>query len=168
MTYPYPPAELKAPEGTKPYTPWIWLIVVLLILPALGYLFIDWNAIINTSLTASGAMGSFAMFSDPGYLFTALSGWISYGLCALFAYFDWRELQRRGVPKPFHFAWVFLYIVPYTIGRSVVVRRRTGEGIAPMWISIAVMVASFALGIYAAVMVMVAVFDQVSAIGYGV
>ena len=84
-------------------------------------------------------------------------------MSAWFAYLDWRELGRRGVPKPFHFAWVFLSSGVYPIGRSVVVRRRTGKGIAPMWVAIGTLVFGLALGIYVTGVIMTALFEQLAA-----
>ena len=159
MTYPYP-AELKAPEGTKPYTPWIWLIVVLPVLVALPALGIDWGSLVD--LTDTTGQSAFALYANPLYWSMAIGGWVAYGLSAWFAYLDWRELQRRGVPKPFHFAWVFLSSGVYPIGRSVVVRRRTGTGIAPMWATIAVIVLTFAMSIYIMVATMVPIFEQLA------
>ena len=160
MTTPYPPAELKAPEGTKPYTPWIWLIVVLPLVVALPALGIDWGALVD--LTDTTGQSAFALYGNPLYWLMVLGGWVAYGLSAWFAYLDWRELQRRGVPKPFHFAWVFLSSGVYPIGRSVVVRRRTGTGIAPMWATIAVIVLTFAIGVYIMVATLAPIFEQLA------
>jgi hypothetical protein len=66
------------------------------------------------------------------------------------------------VPKPFHFAWVFLSSGVYPIGRSVVVRRRTGAGIAPMWVTIGVLVLGFALGMYIVAVTMASIFGQMA------
>lgn len=160
MTYPYPPAELKAPEGTKPYTLWIWLIVVLPVVVALPALGIDWSSLVDLSDTTG--QSTFALYANPFYWMLLLGGWVAYGLSAWFAYLDWRELQRRGVPKPFHFAWVFLSSGVYPIGRSVVVRRRTGSGIAPMWTTIGVMALTFAMGVYIMVASMASIFEQLA------
>lgn len=160
MTNNYAPAELKAPTGTKPYTPWIWLIVALPLLPAIALLGIDWSSLVD--LNDPTGQSAFAIYADPLYWLIVIGGWVSYGLCAWFAYLDWRELGRRGVPRPFHFAWVFLSSGVYPIGRSIVVRRRTGEGIAPMWVAIGTLVFGFALGIYVTVAVMAPIFEQLS------
>lgn len=160
MSYPYPPAELKAPEGTKPYTPWIWLIVVLPLVVSLPALGIDWGALVD--LTDTTGMSALGVYTNPLYWVMLLGGWVAYGLNAWFAYLDWRELQRRGVPKPFHFAWVFLSSGVYPIGRSVVVRRRTGTGIAPMWVTIGMLALSFALGMYIVAVTMASIFGQMA------
>jgi hypothetical protein len=83
-------------------------------------------------------------------------GWITYGLGVFFAYRDYKTLLALGVPRPFHWAWAFLSIV-YVIGRSVVVRRRTGHGILPMWIAIAYL----ALSVVVAIILVIAIFSTV-------
>ncbi len=130
-------AELKAPEGTKWNTVWIWILVVLPYLSSFGIFTIDWSQAFDFSHPSN--MGSLSLLTSPGYLANLALSWIAWGLFVWFSYLDWRELSRRGVPKPFHWAWGFLTIV-YTIGRSVVVRRRTGAGISPMWVTIVIYV----------------------------
>lgn len=125
-------ADLRAPEGTPWNTVWIWLIVFLPYVSLLGFFTIDWSTYIDLS---NPIRGELAMVTSAGYLVTVLSGLVTYGLCVWFAYLDWRALTERGVPRPFHWAWGFLSYV-YPIGRSVVVRRRTGHGISPMWVTI--------------------------------
>ncbi len=145
MQQPYDPARpaalLSAPEGTKPYTAWIWVITVLPILEVFRLFFIDYSGVASQSLnsrysgTGTGSSSITVAMSQANLPFTLL-GWLIYGLVVVFAYFDWRALRQRGVPRPFHWAWTFLYSPAYVIGRSVVVRRRTGSGIAPMWVAI--------------------------------
>jgi len=142
---PYSPtaATLKAPEGTNWNTVWIWLVIFLPLVPSLGIFTIDWNRALDiSSLTsADEAIGAqLSILTAPGYILAVVGGWISFGITVWFSYLDWRELTNRGVPKPFHWAWSLLSLV-YPIGRSVVVRRRTGHGISPMWVTIAVNVA---------------------------
>lgn len=125
-------ANLKAPEGTQWNTVWIWILVFLPYLSSLSIFTIDWSR----AFDVSSPMGAdLALMTSPGYLISILAGWGTWGIFVWFAYLDWRELKNRGVPKPFHWAWGFLTVV-YTIGRSVVVRRRTGRGISPMWVTI--------------------------------
>lgn len=165
---PYNPAAaavaLRAPEGTKPYTPWIWLIAIIPVLPMFGLLGIDWNGMfgaIDPRNEQSVIAAQFAIFTSPAYLGAVIGGWLSYALCAIFAFLDWRELQKRQVPRPFHFAWVFLSSIVYVIGRSVVVRRRTGDGIAPMWVAIGSLVLSFVVAIVMTIQMMSAIFSAV-------
>ncbi|MBX3092641.1 MAG: DUF2510 domain-containing protein [Cryobacterium sp.] len=146
--------SLKAPDGTRWNTVWIWIILVLPYISSLGIFTIDWSSLFDFRQLSQGASegasarAMFSVFASPGYLFTLVGGWVAYGLGAWFSYLDYRKLARRGVPKPFHWAWAFIPSYPvYVIGRSVVVRRRTGSGIAPMWIAIALLVLSFIISI---------------------
>ncbi len=163
MTTPYAPTELKAPPGTNPYTPWIWLIVFLPLVVTLPSLGVDWGSLVDLSDTTG--QSAFAIYRDPLYWLLLLGGWLAYGLNVWFAYLDWRELQRRGVPKPFHWAWMFASSGVYPIGRSVVVRRRTGTGIAPLWATIGVLVFSFGIGIYIVIATMAPIFEQLATYG---
>jgi hypothetical protein len=60
----------------------------------------------------------------------------------VFAVLDRRELLRRGVRDPFRSSWAILSGIIYVIGRAVVVRRRIGRGLAPMWVFLALVVLS--------------------------
>lgn len=153
-------ADLTAPEGTPWNTVWIWLVVLLPLIPVLSLLTVDWGGFID--LNDRTGLSTLSMLFSPGYLVAVLGGWISYGLCVWFAYLDWRELGRRGVPRPFHWAWTFLSSAVYAIGRSVVVRKRTGHGSSPMWATIATLVISFGAAIYIVVVMMMGVFQAVS------
>lgn len=163
---PYSPAAaaaaLRAPEGTRTNTPWIWLIAVLPVLSFIPLLTIDWPAYLANSMAAGGSIyGQSALYTSPGYLAATVLGWVIYAVCALFAYLDWKRLAAAGVPRPFHFAWVFLSSIVYVIGRSVVVRRRTGTGAGPMWVSIAVIALSLAISVYLVATIIGAAIDQV-------
>ncbi|MFF2494267.1 DUF2510 domain-containing protein [Agromyces sp. NPDC058064] len=144
---PYGQATVSTVDAATPTsTVWIWLIVAL---PALGFvpfLLVDWQRILELSVDAqysSSPAAQLAVYSDPWYIVSSLSGWAIAALIVLFAYFDRRELVKRGFERPFHWAWAFFALftsLVYVIGRSVVVRRRSGRGMAPMWAAIAVTV----------------------------
>lgn len=159
MTTPYGQPIPSAPAGTKTNTLWIWLVVLLPLVQLIPLLFIDWAGLV--ALTGAQAATSLSLVTSPAYLISSFSGWIVYGLCALFAYLDWKQLRDAGLPQPFHFAWVFLSSLVYVIGRSVVVRRRTGAGTAPMWVAIGTLVLSFVVAIYIAVTVVRAVLATI-------
>ena len=133
-----------APEGTDPYTTWIWPLLVIPVLQLLSVFLIDWEQFIVTSLTDTSVAGQAALFATPGYVAVTALGWITNILFVLFAFLDWRELRRRGVPRPFHWAWSFLVLASawpvYPIGRAIVARRRTGRGMASLWFTIATIV----------------------------
>lgn len=155
----YPPV----PDGTPVYTRWIWWIVVLpfvSVVPMVGY-FIDMQArmidFIRWSMTVIGPDGSvdpsfasemlsreLGLIFTPWYLAMVLVGLASTAITVWFSYFDHRDLGRLGYVRPFHWGWAFLGPV-YVIGRSVVVRRRSGRGLGPLWVTIALYVAYLAL-----------------------
>lgn len=135
-----PFAPAAAPAGTKTGTVWIWLIVLLPLLSLISLFTVDWKAYLDESLAAAlsndprdATSASFALLRQPGYLLSVALGWILYGVTVVFAALDVRELKKRGVPQPFHWAFAFLTSTVYVIGRSVVVKRRTGGGLAPLW-----------------------------------
>ena len=130
------PEDLKAPAGTTTNTVWIWLIVFLPLLSYVSLFTIDWNSYFQALFTSPTA--SVAALFTPGYLLSIVLGWVLLALLVVFGYLDHRDLIRNGVPRPFHWGWSFLNPV-YPIGRAVVVRRRTGKGIWPMWGAIGVM-----------------------------
>jgi hypothetical protein len=140
-------AALKAPEGTKVGTVWIWLIALLPVVAMIPILFVNWSPMFvgDSSDPSVSAEAELQVTTSPAYIITTLFGWLSYGLSACFAYLDWRHLERAGVPRPFHFAWVFLDSRAYVIGRAVVAQRRTGRGIGMMWVAIIAIVASIVI-----------------------
>jgi hypothetical protein len=135
---PYDLAQsLEAPSDAKPYTPYIWLVALLPLLSYIGLALFDWAGYFRASMSLD-----LDLLASVGIQYAILIGvsWVVGAACWLFAYLDWRQLKQREIPRPFHFAWVFLAPGVYSIGRSVIVRRRTGVGIAPMWVTIAVLV----------------------------
>ena len=152
-------AEQKAPEGTSPYTPFIWLLALL---PVVGL--IDAAVTLSTfDRIVTEALAPDAPPFTPQQLISGAISWIVIGLSVLFGILDWRALKKAGVPNPFHWAWIFFAVIGapvYMIGRSVVVRRRVGSGLAPMIVNLALVVASFVLGIVAAVLAVGSVFDS--------
>ena len=111
MTYstpqPYAPVLIpRAPDGTKTNTLWIWLVVLLPVVQLVPLVFIKWGSLIDIASVTS--VSGTALMTSPAYLLASFGGWIIYGLCALFAYLDGKQLKAAGVPAPFHFAWVFL------------------------------------------------------------
>ena len=67
--------------------------------------------------------------------------WVIIAATILFAYLDYRELKKRGIPQPFHWGFAFLALagfgIVYPIGRAVVTNRRGAGGLVVMWIAIA-------------------------------
>jgi hypothetical protein len=127
--------QQRAPEGTEVQTPWIWLNVLLPVLGLIPLFFMDFSSLFRQALEdptgMSSLQGQLAFYTSPAAIVSTVLGWLLVGVTILFAYLDWRELKRRGVPAPFHWAFAFLGLagfgVVYPIGRSVVVKRRTGR-----------------------------------------
>ncbi len=140
---------LRAPDGTKPNTSWFWLmaigvpvLTVLNLIPVSIYI----DQVISGSAAGPAALA--AITFGPAFALTLLSSWFIYAVCIVFALLDWRELRARDVPSPFHWAWSFFVLaigwpVVYVIGRTVIVRRRTGGGLAPLWVFIGLEVVAF-------------------------
>lgn len=145
--------------GTPVYNVFIWLIVLLPLLSIVGLLTFDMHDYMARMAQSSSA-GAAAMFS-PAYLTLVLSGWLIYLVTALLAYFDAKRLTRDGFVRPFHWAWAFLGSTVYIIGRSVVVKRRSGRGLLPIWVMIAVVVFSVVASVVKIMDAMSAVFSNV-------
>ena len=148
--------QLKAPAGTSGNTPWIWLVVFLPLLGLLPLFFIDIAGYLEDSILyagdPTGTMTSLITFyTQPAMLVALVLSLVVMVGTILFAYLDWRELKRRGVPSPFHWAFSFLAIagfgVVYPIGRAVVTKRRTGSGNGVLLATILTIVVSFIVAI---------------------
>lgn len=165
-----PAAALRAPEGTDPNTPWIWLILLVPIVQTLPIFFLDWSAFVEATLMDPTALSTTALFASPAYLALLALGWIGTGAMIGFAYLDWRELKRRGVPQPFHWAYIFLTLAVsfavYTIGRAVVAHRRTGTGLSVMWATIGLIVGGTVVVLTYMIIVVQQVFDMLSSVPF--
>ena len=140
-------AARTAPPGTAPDTVWIWLVALLPLASLLTIFTIDIDAIIAQAVANSSGEFMALPASSPGEILSNVVSFAVWGLSALFAFLDWRELKQRQVDVPFHFAWAILGSLVYVIGRSVIIRRRVGSGLAPMWAGIAVAVAGLVIGV---------------------
>ena len=157
----YATAEpLKAPEGTSPMTPFIWPLALLPIIAIVSNVvslgFID--EVVDEAITSP------ELYS-PISIITGLIGWIAIGLTILFGVLDYRALVKAGVPKPFHWAWIFFAFLSapvYIIGRSVVARRRTGSGLTPMFVNLALVLLNVVISIVSFVVGFSSAFDSVN------
>jgi len=114
------------------YNPIIWIMALLPLLGIVTLLTLDASAL------AASPTDPLALYRDPGYLATLALGWIVFGAAVILAYFDRKRLLRDGYDRPFHWAWTFFGGGVYVIGRSIIVRRRSGRGLAPIWLWIGV------------------------------
>lgn len=143
-------APSRVAEGTPVYTPWIWLIVGLQLIGLISLFLTDYESLIRLSVEDSVAQAqdpTASPFSGLGDIFTpadivqSVIGFLSYLIVVLFAFLDWRTLKQRGFDRPFHWAWAFVpWSLVYVIGRSVIVKRRAGSGLAPIWWYVAIVV----------------------------
>ena len=144
----YSPAyATQAPPPVAPGTPvYNVFICVLTVLPVLSLLILPlYSNAIEESVTTTYRYGGSMSFLGLQAIGSLIS-LVLYAAIVVLAYFDHKWLVRQGYVQPFHWAWAFLSIV-YPIGRSVVVRRRSGRGIAPMWVSIGLCALSIVVSI---------------------
>ncbi len=138
----------------KTNTVWVWLMVFLPVLSLLGVVIFDWSSYFRDAFYAGvysydSGPASMAGTNAATALITVVTSVVSIvvsALTVLFAFLDWRQLRARGVDRPFHWAFSFFVLaigsgLVYIIGRGVVLRRRTGSGLAPIWAAVAVNVA---------------------------
>jgi hypothetical protein len=156
--------QLTAPPGTDWNTPWIWLLLFLPVLPTISLFFLDWSQLleIDPNTLESDLDRQVAFYTSPAYLLSVIGGWVAYALAVVLAFLDFRTLRGRGVPSPFHWAWSFLSPYVYAIGRGVVTNRRTGKGIAVVWVAVGLIVLGLIAGFVLAAVVFTAVFSQIS------
>jgi hypothetical protein len=151
------PQLVTAPAGTSSGTAWIWIFAVLPLaqLVEIPILLGFYSRILGSGFTSSSSLIIAEYAPNSGYLAIQGIGILFYGVYVVLAVFDYRALKARGVPRPFHWAWAFLSGLVYIIGRTVVVRRRTGTGMAPMWVNIVTQVIAI-VGIIAATVTVLA------------
>ncbi|MCU1414144.1 MAG: hypothetical protein JWN80_1484 [Microbacteriaceae bacterium] len=132
-SYVAPPRATVAPT-TRLGNVFIWILVCLPLLSIVPLLLTDYTAIGNAAIAGRESGNIATSTTNP------LIGLIGYAISAaaiVLAFFDWRALKRVGVIRPFHWAWAFFAVIGlgivYVIGRSVVVHRRSGRGLAPLW-----------------------------------
>ncbi|MFH5879076.1 DUF2510 domain-containing protein [Arthrobacter sp. NA-172] len=128
-------------QQTPVYNAFIWLIVGLPALPLIMLLF--WNPGLRLRTIGAGRVQTADMssiFTLP-YILIVTSSLLIYAVSVFMAYLDWQRLNRDGVVRPFHWAWVFLSREVYVIGRSIIVNQvAPRRGLAPIWATIGVAV----------------------------
>ncbi|HEY2642485.1 MAG TPA: DUF2510 domain-containing protein, partial [Galbitalea sp.] len=162
-TYDPTPPPLRAPEGTNPNTVWMWLLSIggpLATIAIVAFEFF-WIGSLSTTDFSDPAATYSAIYTPTYYLLIAC-GWILYAALVVVGWLDYRRLRALSVPKPFHWAWSFLSSVVYVIGRSVVVKRRTGTGLAPLWVFVALEVTTFIVAIVVGILLVAAIIQNVA------
>ncbi|TIH37124.1 DUF2510 domain-containing protein [Subtercola vilae] len=121
--------------GRAVYNAFIWIITLLPVVSILSALTNDYSGVARavTALSHPGRVPASA--SSTANVGLSLLGLLVYGAAVVLAYFDWKTLRRRGFERPFHWAWAFLLTAGvYVFGRSIVMKRRAGRGMAPIWL----------------------------------
>ena len=174
-TFPAAPAAAPAAAPTREstahipvYNLWIWLVVFAPYVSVLLLPFMHFPAL--PGLDAMDDPGSMIewqleMLLDPVLIVATLLGWAGAALAIVAAYRDWKVLGAAGLERPFHWAWVFMLFVVgpvYAIGRAVIVRQRTGRGVAVLWAAIGALVVTVVVTTVWIVVLMVEMFSQFS------
>jgi len=121
-----------AGRGTAVNNGLLWVIVLLPLASVIGTAQFDMTSYVRESLSATGPV------MNPGYALLQFLGFAVYAATIVLAFLDYRGLSRLGVSRPFHWAWTFLTGAVYIIGRTVIVRRRVGGSLAPIWTWVAI------------------------------
>lgn len=152
----HPPVTTASPQDARWSTPWIWLAIFApLPLTLASYLLLlafPFDAIATPADPEAATRELSGTFASPGWIAVSVLGNLVPALTVLFAGLDYRTLRRRGIPKPFHWAFGFFALIGYPvypIGRGIVTRLRTGRGIAVTWVAGVVFVVTLAVGILA-------------------
>lgn len=134
--------------GARIYNVYIWLVVALPFLSILVLPFFQPNvSVIANGGTYRARINPLDVFG-PLYFVTIALSLVGYALTVLFAWMDYRELEKQGVVRPFHWAWAFLANYVYVIGRSVIVRQvAPRRGLAPIWVTIGLIVLGILVGV---------------------
>lgn len=155
-------APLRATEGTSATTVWFWLTVASLAI-SIAYWIVT-QLYFDAQFASNQYRGS-TSYADTLFTVSVLLGLVPIAAFIVFPVLDWLALRKRGVPKPFHWAWSLFAIVlstpiVYVIGRAVVAKRRTGTGLAPLWVFIALQVITFIVALVVLVTVSIAIITQ--------
>lgn len=136
--------QASAPEGTSWNTPWIWLLLALPLVSVIAVFFVDFSGYTRDLLAdPTNPYRAISQLFSPAMLVLMGLSWVILILTVVFSWLDWRELKRRGIPRPFHWAFSFLVLVTgigvvYPIGRAVVTQRRGAGGRIVFWLAIVV------------------------------
>lgn len=140
--------------GVGTDTLWVYLVIAVTTLPVFGLFLVDWTEYLTWAVeldSGSTDLSGMTQWFATIAVFTLFS-YLLMGLSILFSWLDWREIKKRGVARPFHWAYAFFVLligfpIVYIIGRTVVVKRETGKGLTAMWVWVAATVLAFVVGV---------------------
>jgi hypothetical protein len=124
----------RVPASTSPFTWAIWVLAALPVVSVVLALNVDYTSALEMSPRGP---------RPDALVASALSSLVQllvWGGSVALAFVDWRDLTRRGIVRPFHWAWAFVPVVGgvYLIGRSIIVRRRIegapANALSPIWL----------------------------------
>ncbi len=138
------PARNTVSASTPVGNVFIWIIVLLPLIPLVLTFGVDFRGMMQQAI--DNPTNPLALYSSTGYLALLVSGWAILAATVVLAFFDARRLRATGFDRPFPWGWAFLSYV-YIIGRAVVVRRRSGRGLAPLFVWIGIYAVSIIVSI---------------------
>jgi hypothetical protein len=166
QAYGAPTPPPKVPASTSPFTWAIWVLAALPVVSLVIAATQDYGSALD--LRSAGPRPEAAIASALSSLVQLLV----YAGTVVLAFLDWRELTRRGIVRPFHWAWAFIPVAGgvYLIGRSIVVRRRIegapANALAPIWLWIGLNVIVMFIALVKAVEVFSSVMRTYGTGGY--
>lgn len=136
---PAPAAAASTAGPARAGTIWIWLAIAASALPLYTGVCLDTAAFARLGGSSSGLTPAAGIVAGLASLIVV--DLVLGAFAVLFAWLDHRALRRRGIEAPFAWGWAALAAVAtlgvYVVGRTVIVRRRTGGGLAPVWVWLA-------------------------------
>ena len=139
-----PPIQKPLAADTPVFTVSIWVIVFLPLLVTLGNLLFPTPSL--ASVYEAAATNEGQSFDQAGILRNLLTLFV-YGATVVLAFLDRRALLQAGYVRPFHWAWAFLSTGVYVVGRSIIVQRRIGRGLTPIWVWVGVTLLGVAVAV---------------------
>jgi hypothetical protein len=114
--------------------PWpVWGIAVLPLVTVASLVLVDLKGSARALLVATEAHLVTPPPLSVGFVVAQLLSVAASVAVMVLAFLDRRLLMRRGVVRPFHWAWSLVPLA-YLIGRAVVLKRRVGRGTSPLWL----------------------------------
>jgi hypothetical protein len=154
-----PAVQRPLPAGTPVYTWSIWAIALLPLLATAGLLVLPMPSLSGIFDASADPLPSSA---DLNGLLRNLLSLTIYAASVALALHDRRALLRAGYVRPFHWAWAFLYAGVYVVGRSIIVQRRIGRGLTPIWVWAGVSVLGLIVAVGALAQVFTALLQSVA------
>ena len=161
------PSTPALPATTPTGDVFIWLIVLLPLVLIVLRSTLDYGQL-GIDILDESRRGTSAIFGPANALSFGLSGLglLLAGVTVLLAYFDVRRLRATGFERPFPWPWAFFSLISgvgvlvYVIGRTVIVRRRSGRGLAPLFVGIAIVVVGIVLSVIHNAQMIGPIFDE--------